>query len=75
MAFVAVVLEANRQAMPQERFLTMGHAVIREEWVRRKLDARTTDEWSSVLGIAFPKSSLPFYVFPYLQRNAQKTSH
>lgn len=75
MAFVTVVLQANRQAMPQDRFLTMGHGVIWEEWeMRGKFHARTTDEWDLVLRIPSPRSSLPFYVFPYSQRNVQRTA-
>lgn len=41
MAFVAVVLQANRKVVSHESFLTMGHVVVSEQReIKRKSDAR-----------------------------------
>lgn len=70
---MAVMLQVNKQAMPQDRFLAMGRDDLRG--MGDEEEAWWEDHPWMELGLMqpFPRSSLPFYVFPYSQRNIQKT--
>lgn len=73
MGFVAVVLQDNKEVLPHERFLAMGHVVISEQReIKRKSGARTM--MNGVGSHAHPSPSRPcLFMFPSSQRNVQKT--